>query len=97
MFLRGFRVARSFWPLPKHLKAAAGPSPGPRGYDSDCHPNTELVSTPNTNVKNSVRFLSTFSDVSKYRDPLRLIKDHIVEVSTTSLMSCLCCPQYARS
>ena len=68
----------------KHIKAAADPSP-PGGYDSDpdCDPNTELVSTPNTKVKDSVRPLLAFPDVLKYRDPLRLIQDYIFEVSTT--------------
>ena len=59
VFIRGFRVARSFWLLPKHLKAAAGPSPDP-GYDRG--PDTELASTPAIpKVKDSVRiFLPVF-------------------------------------
>jgi len=36
MFIRGFRVARStLGILPKHLKAAAGPSPDSEGYDHE--------------------------------------------------------------
>jgi hypothetical protein len=86
VFFREFRVARSFWRLPKHLKGAAGLSPDPGGHDSDCDPNTELVSTPNTKVKDSVQLFSAFPNVSKYRDPLRLIRDYIYEVSTAGLM-----------
>jgi hypothetical protein len=75
--------------MPKQLKAAAGPSPNPGGYDDD--PDTELVSIPAiTKVKDCVRLFSVFSDISKYRDPLHLILDYIAEVSTTG-------PQYARS
>jgi hypothetical protein len=46
VFIRGFRVARTFRIFPKHLKAAAGPSPGPDGYDSE--PDLEVVSIPAT-------------------------------------------------
>jgi hypothetical protein len=82
VFIRGFRVARSFWILPKHLKAAAGPSQNPGGYDRD--PGTELISIPAvTQVKDSVWLSSFFSDVSKYRDPLHLLLEYIAEVSAT--------------
>jgi len=54
VFIRGFRVAPSLWFLPKRLKAAAGPSPDPGGYDRD--PDKELISIPSiTQVKNFVR------------------------------------------
>jgi hypothetical protein len=68
--------------LPRRLKAAAGPSPDPRGYD--CDPDTEVISIPAaTEVKDSsIRLLSLFSDVSKYRDPLHLLLNYIAEVST---------------
>ncbi|KAF8477776.1 thioredoxin-like protein [Russula ochroleuca] len=46
VFIRGFRVARTFRILPKHLKAAAGPSSDPDGYD--CEPDLEVVSIPAT-------------------------------------------------
>jgi hypothetical protein len=39
-------MARTFRILPRHLKAAAGPSPEPEGYDFE--PGTELVSIPAT-------------------------------------------------
>ena len=42
MFVRGFRVARTFKILPKHLKAAGSPSPDSGGYDSE--PDIEAVS-----------------------------------------------------
>ena len=42
MFIRGFRVARTFRILPKHLKAAGGPSPDSDDYDSE--PDIEAVS-----------------------------------------------------
>jgi len=44
VFVRGFRVARTLRILPKHLKAAAGPSLGPE--EDDCEPGVELVSIP---------------------------------------------------
>jgi hypothetical protein len=89
VFVRGFRVARPFWPLPKHLKAAASPPPDPEGSDSD--PDTGLVSIPAiTKVKDSVRSFSVLSDVLKYRDPLHILLDYIAEASTTP-------PQYSRS
>ena len=51
MFVRGFRVARTFGILPKHLKAAAGPSSDTGGYDY-YEPDTEVVSIPATpNIK----------------------------------------------
>ena len=87
VFIRGFRVARSKWILPKRLKAAAGPSPDPGGYDSDS--DTEVISIPGvTQVKSSVRDFSVISDTSKFRDPLHLISDYIAEVGTTCLLSC---------
>ncbi|KAI0280168.1 hypothetical protein BGY98DRAFT_347764 [Russula aff. rugulosa BPL654] len=63
VFIRGYRVARSFWKLPRHrLKAAAGPSPDPDGYD--CDPDMEVISIP---------------AITKYRDPLYLLLDYIAE------------------
>ena len=95
VFIRGFRVSRSFWVLPRHLKAAAGPSSDAGGYDGN--PDTELISlSPFTTVKNPILIFSVISDVSKCRDPLHLLLDYIAEVST-GLVSCLCIPQYARS
>jgi hypothetical protein len=41
--VRGFRVTRRFVILPRGLKAAAGPNPDPKGYDSE--PDVELTST----------------------------------------------------
>ena len=53
VFIRGFRVARSFWILPRRLKAAAGPSPDPGGYD--CDPDPGVISIPEvTKVRDSV-------------------------------------------
>jgi hypothetical protein len=50
VFIRGFRVVRSLRILPKRLKAAAGPSADPGGYDHD--PDTEVISIPaDTQVK----------------------------------------------
>ena len=47
MFIRGFRVARrAFRIFPKQLKAAAGPSQEPDGYDRD--PDIEVTSIPAT-------------------------------------------------
>ena len=46
MFIRGFRVARTLGILPKHLKAAAGPSSHTGGYDYES--DTEIVSIPAT-------------------------------------------------
>ncbi|KAI0276285.1 hypothetical protein BGY98DRAFT_1098257 [Russula aff. rugulosa BPL654] len=44
VFIRGYRVARTFWMLPRRLKAAAGPSTDPDGYD--CDPDMEVISIP---------------------------------------------------
>ena len=89
MFIRGFRVARSFGILPRRLEAAAGLDPDPGGYDYD--PDKEVVSIPgNSQVRDSVRLLSVCSgsDVFKFRDPLHLLLDYIAEVSTsTSVVS----------
>ena len=30
LFIRGFRVKRFFWKLPRHIKGAAEPEPDPR-------------------------------------------------------------------
>ena len=92
VFIRGFRVIRSFWKLSRRVEAAAGPSldPGWYGYDHD--PDTEVTSIPaDTQVKHSVS-LSTRSgsDALKYRDPLHLLLDYITEVSNTSLVSLFC-------
>ncbi|KAI0281878.1 hypothetical protein BC826DRAFT_1067562 [Russula brevipes] len=40
VFIRGFRVARTLRILPKHLKAAAGPTPdsGDHGREPDAEP-----------------------------------------------------------
>ena len=98
MFIRGFRVARTFGILPKHLKAAAGPSSDTDGHDYE--PDIEVVSIPATpKVRDPIDFLYLslrFIEVSKYRDPLHLLLDYIAEVSTAAPVSCLCCPQYAR-
>jgi hypothetical protein len=80
VFIRGFRVARSFWILPRRLKAAAGPSTDLGG--NDCDPDREVISIPAiTKVRNSVDLFSVFSDVSKYRDPIHLLLEYIAEVS----------------
>lgn len=56
MFIRGFRVARTFKILPKHLKAASGSSSDPDGYDYK--PDIEAVSIPATQkVKHFFTFL----------------------------------------
>jgi hypothetical protein len=82
VFIRGFRVARSFWILPRRLKAAAGPSPDPGGFD--CDPDREVISIPAIpEVKDSVQPLSVLSDISKYHDPLHLLIEYIAEVSPT--------------
>ena len=81
MFIRGFRVARTFWISPKHLKAAAGPSSDSGGYDRD--PDTEVISlSANSKVKRSIRLFSVFSDALKYRDPLHVLLEYIAGVST---------------
>jgi hypothetical protein len=50
-------VARTFWKLPKRLKAAAGPSSDLDEYDYD--PDTEVISIPAiTMVKDSIRLFS---------------------------------------
>ena len=82
--------------MPRRLRAAAGPSPDPGGYDYD--PDREVISIPAmTEVKDFVRLFSVISDVSKYHDPLHLLIEYIAEVSTGDLLSCLPRPQYARS
>ena len=59
MFIRGFRVARTFRILPKHLKAAGGPSPDSDDYDSE--PDIEAVSmAASPKVKDSIRIFSIF-------------------------------------
>ena len=59
MFIRGFRVARTFRILPKHLKAAGGPPPDSGGYDSE--PDIEAVSiAASPRVKDSIWFFSIF-------------------------------------
>jgi hypothetical protein len=58
VFIRGFRVAQTFRILPKHLKAAAGPSE-PEGYD--CDTEAELLSIPAiTKVENALWLFSAF-------------------------------------
>lgn len=53
VFIRGFRVARTFRILPKRLKAAAGPSSEPEGDDFE--PEMELISIPaTTNVEDTL-------------------------------------------
>jgi hypothetical protein len=53
VFIRGFRVARTFRILPRHLKAAAGPSPDQDGYDFE--PDIDVVSISATpKVKDSI-------------------------------------------
>ena len=57
IFIRGYRVARTFWKLPKHIKAAAGPSPDLDEYDYE--PGMEVVSIPATpKVHDSARLLN---------------------------------------
>ena len=62
MFIRGFRVARTFRILPKHLKAAGSPPPDSDGYDSE--PDVEAVSiaaTPKVrNTKDPIWLFSIF-------------------------------------
>ena len=74
--------------MPRYrLKAAAGPSTDPEGYD--CDPDTEVISIPAiTKVKDSHPLFSVFTNanVSKYRDPLYLLLDYIAEVSTAGLV-----------
>jgi hypothetical protein len=89
-------VARSFWILPRRLKAAAGPSRDPGRYDRD--PDLEVLSIPAntvTKVKDPVPLFSIFTNDSKYRDPLHLLLEYLVEVSTIGswLISRLCCTQ----
>jgi hypothetical protein len=53
VFIRGFRVARTFRIMPKRLKAAAGPSPEPE--PDDFEPEMELISIPaTTNVEDTL-------------------------------------------
>ena len=55
VFIRGFRVARTFRIWPKRLKAAAGPSPDPEPEEDDFEPVTELLSIPAaTNVEDTL-------------------------------------------
>jgi hypothetical protein len=62
VFIRGFRVARSFWTLRRRLKAAAGPSPD----QDDGGPDMEVISIPAiTKVKDTAPLFSVFSDVFK--------------------------------
>ena len=91
MFIRGFRVARTFRILPKHLKAAGSPPPDSDGYGSE--PDVEAVSiaaTPKVRIPPiwffSIIFLRLI-DVSKYRDPLHILLDYIAEVRPCV---CLC-------
>jgi hypothetical protein len=59
VFIRGFRVTRTFRILPKQLKAAADPSPDPDSYDFE--PEIEVVSIPATSkVKDSILPFSIF-------------------------------------
>ena len=91
MFIRGFRVARTFGILPKHLKAAAGPSSDTGGYGYE--PDTEVVSIPAAPKVKVSLFFSPFKfiEVSKNRDPLHMLLDYIVEVRHTGLASYLRC------
>ena len=60
VFVRGFFVTPSKWFLPKRLKAAAGPSPDPRGYGCDL--DREAISIPaTTQVNGSVRISQSLS------------------------------------
>ena len=84
MFIRGFRVARTFKILPKHLKAAGRPSPDSDGYDSE--PDIEAVSIAVTRkVFDFSRYFWRLIDVSKYQDPLHILLDYIAEVRPTGL------------
>jgi hypothetical protein len=75
--------------LRRRLKAAAGPSQDPEGYD--CDPDMEVISIPAASkVKDFYRLFSVFSNVfQKYRDPLYLLLEYIAEVSTTGMVSYL--------
>lgn len=76
--------------MPKHLKAAAGPSPDLGGDDFEA--DFELLSIPMINQVRDFFYSSrSSSEVSKYRDPLHLLLDYIAGVSTTSLVSCPYC------
>jgi hypothetical protein len=65
-------------------------APSPDLGGSDCDPDMEVILIPAvTKVKDSDRLFSAFSDVLKYRDPLHVLLDHISEVSSTGVASCL--------
>jgi len=84
VFIRGFRVTRTLKIFPKHLIAAAGPSSDP---SEDSHEtDTGLASFPAiTKVKCSLFGISqTSTKLSKYRDPLHILLEHIAEVSSGS-------------
>ena len=52
--MRGFRIVRFLWILPKQLRGAAGPNPGLGGDHDDDEHATELVPLPPvTAVKHS--------------------------------------------
>ena len=62
MFVRGFRVARTFRILPKHLKAAGSPSPDSGGYYSE--PDIEAVSiAASPRVNGPIWFFRSFFEV----------------------------------
>ncbi|KAI0298042.1 hypothetical protein B0F90DRAFT_838623 [Multifurca ochricompacta] len=44
IFVRGFRVTRIIWMLPRKLRGEAEPAQDPDGYD--CDPDTKLMSIP---------------------------------------------------
>jgi hypothetical protein len=48
IFIRGFRVARTFWSLRKDIKAAAGPSQDPKGSGRYSEPENEVIMIPAT-------------------------------------------------
>jgi hypothetical protein len=66
--------------LPKNLKAAAGPSPDPDGYDGE--PDIEAVSIPAApEVYIPPDFSRSSFEVSKYQDPLHILQEYVAEVS----------------
>ena len=82
MFIRGFRVARTFGILPKHLRPAAKPSTNPDRNDRDSGPDVGLISMPTVSkVSYHVYVFKSLFDASKYQDPLYFIFDYVAGVS----------------
>jgi hypothetical protein len=82
IFIRGFRVVRRLGIFPKQLRGAAGHNLS-LDDDHDNEPDKELRSIPAiTKVKHSFCHSSVLvSELSKTRDPLHVLLDHIVRVS----------------